>query len=66
LGQAGQWDVDGTGIQKIADDDVARALNDKVNAFNSKVATRTIPPALIFCFFPFQTVFAALRHLLPN
>jgi hypothetical protein len=32
------WDVDGSGVRKIEDASVRRAIRDRVNAFNAKSA----------------------------
>jgi len=38
VAQAGLWDVDGTGLQKIDDPTLARAFLDKVNDYNFRQA----------------------------
>jgi len=55
--------VDGTGLKPIEDQSLARKLNEKVNAYNTDLLRKSLPLALLFSFFPFQTLFAAVDAL---
>lgn len=46
------WDVDGAGIQKIADPALAAALRAKVNAFNARTAAAVGLATLLFVALP--------------
>jgi len=44
--------VDGTGIQRITDSKLARALRDKVNDFNAQTARRVVVLTLAYVIIP--------------
>jgi len=46
------WDVDGNGLKKIEDPNLARAILSKVNAMNLNTAARCAVPAGIFAVLP--------------
>ena len=46
------WDVDGRGMSKIEDADLANALLDKVNAFNGTTAIQSAIAVVIFAAIP--------------
>jgi hypothetical protein len=55
LAQNGLWDVDGQGIKKIDDVNVAQAILDKVNAMNADTAIRAAVIAAVFAILPQST-----------
>ena len=46
------WDVDGTGLQRIAAPALAQAILDKVNAFNVKSAAQSVAAAALLAAAP--------------
>jgi len=52
LGQAGLWDVDGSGIQKINDPSLAEALRIKVEAFNLRTVLTCVLATMAFSAIP--------------
>jgi len=52
VSQNGLWDVDGQGLKKIEDSNVARAILEKVNALNAKTVVQAILIAGSFAILP--------------
>jgi hypothetical protein len=52
VAQGGMWDVDGTGIRKIEDQDLARAFMEKVNAMNIETGRNALILAALFATLP--------------
>jgi len=52
VAQAGYWDVDGTGIQRIDDPDVARKLRDRVGFMNGRTAAIAVAATAVFAALP--------------
>jgi len=46
------WDVDGSGLQQIADPALAATLRAKVNAFNARTAAAVGLASLLFAVLP--------------
>ncbi|GKY99236.1 hypothetical protein MPSEU_000878900 [Mayamaea pseudoterrestris] len=55
IGQAGLWDIEGTGLKSIEDRDLATALLNKVNAMNVKIGLTVTIPVLLFALLPSHT-----------
>jgi hypothetical protein len=55
VAQAGLWDVDGNGLQKIENQSVAQAILTKVNNFNVKTAVTFGLPVVAFALLPQST-----------
>jgi len=56
--------VDGSGLKPIEDEQVAKALRDKVNGFNKGSTVKALPYQLIFMLFPFHMIFDTISNLL--
>jgi hypothetical protein len=52
VAQAGLWDVDGNGLAKIEDANVARAILKKVNDMNTETVVKVAVPATLFALLP--------------
>jgi len=48
VAQVGLWDVDGMGLQKIQDTQLASDILQKVNNFNKKTVLRATAAAFLF------------------
>jgi len=51
-------------LKPIEDANLAKAINEKVNKMDGDLLRKAAPIALIFTFFPFQTLFSVLKALL--
>lgn len=52
IGQAGAWDVDGTGVDKIEDTNVALAIQAKINTLWRNVAVLAVTTDVTFALLP--------------
>jgi hypothetical protein len=52
MGQAGYWDVDGSGIQPIEDAELARVINARVDAFNGETLRTALGATAAFVLLP--------------
>ena len=78
IGQAGIWDVDGTGLSAIPDKSLAQDILERVNKMNIEIGTRVSVPVVLFALLPSSTshalvsialagvVLYALRDKLPQ
>lgn len=46
------WDVDGSGLREIEDKSIAKAIREKVNAFNVKSAALTAALTAVYLALP--------------
>lgn len=52
MAQGGLWDVDGTGMRKIEDPNLARALLEKMNALNTGIGKDVLLVSTVFAVLP--------------
>mmetsp|Transcript_25321 Transcript_25321/g.24271 ORF Transcript_25321/g.24271 Transcript_25321/m.24271 type:complete len:81 (+) Transcript_25321:98-340(+) len=72
MAQSGIWDIDGTGMKKIDDPNLAKAFMDEVNSLNIATARDALLSSAIFAVLPqsvtypvaaFTLIFAALYYI---
>ena len=72
MGQSGLWDVDGTGMTKIDDPQLARAFVDNINALNVQTGVDALLYSVAFAILPqsvtyplafFALIFGALYYI---